>query len=67
VRGITAANAARELHWRCSGSHTAVIVISAMSWRRLAEIVVATIVIAVAFILALPFFLTLATLFVGGS
>jgi hypothetical protein len=40
---------------------------SAMSWCRLAEIVVATIVIAVAFILALPFFLTLATLFVGGS
>lgn len=49
------------------GWHTAVIVISAMSWCRLTEIVVATIVIAVAFILALPFFLTLATLFVGGS
>jgi hypothetical protein len=38
-----------------------------MSWCRLAEIAVATIVIAVAFTLALPFFLTLATLFVGGS
>jgi hypothetical protein len=66
VSGITAANAAGELHWRCSGWHTAVIVTSAMSWCRLAEIAVATIVIAVAFTLALPFFLTLATLFVGG-
>jgi hypothetical protein len=38
-----------------------------MSWRRLADVVVAAIVIAVAFALALPFFLILATLILGGN
>jgi hypothetical protein len=38
-----------------------------MSWRRLADLVAAAIVIAVAFALALPFFLTLAALFLGGN
>jgi hypothetical protein len=38
-----------------------------MSWHRIADVVAAAIVIAVAFALALPFFLTFATLFLGGN
>jgi hypothetical protein len=51
----------REVGWNMAG-----IANSAMSWRRLADVVAAAIVIAVAFALALPFFLILALL-LGGN
>jgi hypothetical protein len=38
-----------------------------MSWHRLSDMLAAAIVIAVAFALALPFFLTFAMLFLGGN